>query len=544
MTSIRYSIGRRAVLKNGLASIALLTAATTLAGTGKSYAGTPDDTLVIAKYINDLISLDPAEVYEATGGELVNNLYERLLTFDPSDFTKVVGGAAENWTISADGLTYTFKIRDGLLFASGRPVTAADAAFSLQRVVRLGKTPSFYLTNFGFTTANVVERISAPDERTLVVTVDQPYSTELLLKVLTSTVTSVVDKQEVLAHESNGDLGYGWLRTASAGSGPYRLVTWKANEAVMLAANPHFGRSKLAVSNIILRHVPESATQRLLLEQGDVDIARNLSSDQIAALTGAPGIAVVKSPKTAVRYLALNQSVEAFRNPQVLKALRWAVDYKGITEDILKGQAFVHESFWGSGSGGSLDENPYDFDIAKAKSLLSEAGYGSGFTFTLDSYNSSPEREIAQSIQSSFGQAGIVVKLNVLDRAQIQTRFRARQHEAVFFSWSPDYLDIYASAQFFAVNADNSQASTNHNAAWRSNWDIPELSKQTSRGVTERDPAKRAELFNEVQATIRDASPFIFIYQEIGYVVTRDNVRNFIAGPSWDTPVYWLASKA
>lgn len=347
-----------------------------------SFAATPADTLVVAKYISDLITVDPAEVYEATGGEVVNNVYERLLTFDPLDFTKLIGGAAESWEISDDGLTFTFKIRDGLFFASGRPVTAGDAAFSLQRVLKLGKTPVFYLTQFGWSKENVDAHVKATDDRTLVLTLDKPFAPDLFLKVLSSTIASFVDKEEALKHQEGDDLGYAWLKKNTAGSGPYALATWTSNEAVVLAANPAYKRAEVPTKTIILRHVPEAATQRLLLEKGDADIARNLSSDQIQALSGNKDISIISSPKTDVAYIALNEAVKPLKDEKVQQALRWAIDYQGIVTQILKGQATVHQSFWGKGTGGSLDDIPYSLDVEKAKGLLKEAGYADGFTLS------------------------------------------------------------------------------------------------------------------------------------------------------------------
>lgn len=533
---------RRSIL-NSTALALLLLGGIPLVISNQAHAETPADTLVIAKYISDLITLDPAEVYEATGGEVVNNTYERLVTFDPSDFTKLVGGVANSWTVSEDGLTFTFKIRDGLFFASGRGVTAEDAAFSLERVVKLGKTPVFYLTQFGWAKDNIAGHITYPDDKTLILTVDRRYAPDLFLKVLSSTVSSVVDKQEALKHEVDGDLGAGWLKKNTAGSGPYQLANWTPNEAVLLSANPNYKREPVALKNVILRHIPEAATQRLLIEKGDVDIARNLSADQIQALTTNADIAVIATPKTDVSYIALNQGVKPLADANVQQALRWAIDYDGLTANILKGQAKVHQSFWGSGSGGSLDDTPYKLDIAKAKSLLEAAGLKDGFTLKLDVTSRSPDREIGQSLQSTFGQAGVKVELNTLDRAQLQTRFRGRQHDAVFFGWSPDYLDVHASASFFTINDDDSDNSKNKNAAWRSHWLVPELTKQTLSGLSEADPAKREALYLDLQKQVRDNSPFIVIYQQLGQVPVRANVKGFVPGPSWDTPVYWRTSK-
>jgi peptide/nickel transport system substrate-binding protein len=152
-------------------------------------AATPKDTLVIAKNIDDIISLDPAEVYEPSAGEVINNVYNRLFSFKPGDFTKVVGDVAEKWTVARDGKTFTIHLRQGLTFASGHKLTAADVAFSLQRVVILGKSPAFILTQFGWTADNVKTQVTAPDDRTVVLKLSDAFAPSFLLNALSSSVT-------------------------------------------------------------------------------------------------------------------------------------------------------------------------------------------------------------------------------------------------------------------------------------------------------------------------------------------------------------------
>jgi peptide/nickel transport system substrate-binding protein len=122
-------------------------------------AATPKDTLVMASQIDDIITLDPAEIFEFSGAEYAANTYDRMITFDVDNVSDISGGIAESWEISDDGLVYTFKVREGIQFASGNPVTADDVVYSLQRVVILDKTPAFILTQFGFTPENVGETI-------------------------------------------------------------------------------------------------------------------------------------------------------------------------------------------------------------------------------------------------------------------------------------------------------------------------------------------------------------------------------------------------
>ena len=183
----------------------------------------------------------------------------------------------------------TFKIRPGIKFHSGNPLTAKDVAFSLQRVVKLNLSPGFILTQFGFTPENMAETIKATDDSTLVLTLDKPYAPTFLLYCLTAGVGSVVDQKLAMEHEKDGDMGHEWLKTNSAGSGPFKLRAWKPNESVSYDANPDYWRGAPKFKRVVTRHIPEPATQRLLLEKGDIDIARKLSPEDLAAVARQRG---------------------------------------------------------------------------------------------------------------------------------------------------------------------------------------------------------------------------------------------------------------
>ncbi len=231
-------------------------------------AETPANMLVIANRIDDITTLDPAQSFEFAGGDASRNIYSRLVNFDPADLSAgYVPDLAESWDVSEDGKTITFHMRAGVSFASGNPVTAADAEFSLRRAVLLNKTPSFILTQFGFTADNVETTIVATDDMTLQITTDKRYATSFVLNCMTATIGGIVDKTEVMAHEADGDMGNEWLRTNTAGSGPYVLGSWKPNESLTLISNPDYYGGAPAMERVVVRHIQESATQRLLLEK-------------------------------------------------------------------------------------------------------------------------------------------------------------------------------------------------------------------------------------------------------------------------------------
>src|SRR3982750_4863162 len=144
-------------------------------GAGAALAATPKDTLVLAFGFDDIITMDPAEAFELSAGEVMGNTYDRLLRLDVNDPSKLVGDVAKSWTVSADGKTYTFEIKPGIKFASGNPLTAEEVAYSLQRAVMLDKSPAFILTQFGFSKTNVKDKIKATSPTVLTLETDKAY---------------------------------------------------------------------------------------------------------------------------------------------------------------------------------------------------------------------------------------------------------------------------------------------------------------------------------------------------------------------------------
>jgi peptide/nickel transport system substrate-binding protein len=501
-------------------------------------AATPADTLVMAWQFDDIITLDPAEIFEFSGAEYAGNTYDRLIGYEVDDVSKIYGVAAESWTVSPDGKTYTFKIRNGITFASGNPLTAEDVAFSLQRTVILDKSPAFILGQFGFTADNVRDRIRAVDANTVTIETDQAYAPTFVLYCLTATVGSVVDKKEVMAHEKDGDLGHAWLRTNYAGSGPFKLNQWKASELLILDANQAYWDGAPTLKRVIIRHIAEQATQRLLVEKGDIDIARNLGPDQIKGLEGNPEVRIHSSPKGGIFYLGLNQKHEALQKPQVRQALKYLVDYDGIANTILKGSMEPHQAFLPKGFLGALEDKPFKLDPEKAKQLLAEAGYPNGLTLTMDTRNNFPTLDMAQAIQSTFALGGVKLEIIPMDGKQALTKYRARNHEIYIGRWGPDYQDPHTNADTFAKNVDNADDAKAKPLAWRNAWDIPEMSKKTDAAVKESDPEKRAQMYLELQREHQQTSPFVIMFQDIEVAAERSNVKGFVLGPSFDSNFY------
>ncbi|MDB5473381.1 MAG: transporter substrate-binding protein [Devosia sp.] len=520
-----------------------LLAAALVAAPLSAVAATPADTLVVAKQIDDIISLDPAEAYELSGIEVLANTYDRIMRFEPTDVTKLAPGVAESVSVSEDGKTFTFKIRAGQTFASGNPITAADAAFSLQRVIKLQKTPVFLLSQLGWTVDNIDTLVTAPDESTLVVTIETDFAPSLVYALLGSVVGSVVDSKVALGHEVDGDFGYNWLKTNSAGSGAYVVKSWTPNEAVVLEANPNYRGGAANLKRVVIQHIPEASAQRLALEKGDVDIARNLTPDQIEAVSGNADIRVTSIPESLLYYIGLNQSVPELQDPKVRQALRYLVDYEGIANSFMKGAAQVHQSFWPSGFWAALDETPYTYDPAKAKELLTEAGYPDGFALELDAPNFAPFTNLAQSVQATFAEAGITVNIVSSEMAPMLTKYRERKHQALMVYWGPDYMDPHTNADGFVTNVNNADDAPGKPLAWRNSWQSEEMTAAVAKAASERDEATREQAYLDLQRQLLDEGPYVIMFQSTGQRAERANVEGFVQGSSSDVVYYNLTTK-
>jgi peptide/nickel transport system substrate-binding protein len=533
-------INRKARILGAGAAISLLMMAVPAA-----FAATPKDTLVEGFSFDDIISMDPAEAYELSAAEVTGNSYSLLVRLNIADTSKIEGDLAQSWTVSDDHLTYTFKLKPGLKFASGNPITADDVAYSFERVIKLDKSPAFILSQFGLTGDNVADKAKATAPDTFTFTVDKPYAPSFVLNCLTATVAEVVDKKLVLQHvkamtptadyKYDNDFGNEWMKTNYAGSGPFKLREWRANEAVVLERNDNYYGDKPKLARVIYRFMKESSAQRLALEKGDIDIARNLSPTDLEAVEKNADLASTNAPKGTVYYISLNQKNANLAKPEVQQAFKYLVDYDAIGKTLIKGIGEIHQTFEPKGVLGALDENPFKLDVAKAKELLAKAGLPDGFSITMDVRSIEPDTSVATAIQQTLGQAGIKVELIPGDGKQKLTKYRARNHDIYFGNWGMDYWDPNSNADTFTTNADNSDEGKNKTLAWRNDWTTPDLEKITKAALFEPDADKRAAMYQDVQKKFLDASPFVILFQQTEVAGYSKKLQGFKLGPSFDT---------
>lgn len=517
-------ITRRSLLVNAAALAAVPSFA------GLAFAATPKNIVVMAKSIGDVVNgFDPAEAYVGTDYEITSNTYRMLVTLDPADSTKYVGDLAESWEISEDGMTITFRLKEGILFESGNPVTAEDVVFSLYRLMKLNKYPAADFAQLGWTIDAMDTIVSAADARTVVHRLPEARAHGTVLNTLATPRGCVVDKATVMANEKDGDLGNEWLKTHSAGSGSYRLVEWQASERIILEANPN-AEVKPVVPRLVIRNVADPATQLLLLQKGDIDIARDLGSDQIQTARGNPDLAELSGDTTAQMNLCMNMAFEPLNNPKVIEALKWAVDCEAIANNITPGIWDVWQaSFLPKNVRGAVPST-FHKDTAKAKALLAEAGYPDGFSVTLDHFSSWPWANVAQAMQADLAEIGVKAELIAAETGQVITKYRARQHQLVLIYWATNLYDPDYNARAFCINTDDSDDSKLKSQAWRNHFVDAEMSELADAAGKELDQAKRDEMYEKLQHDFMARAPVSWLLQKKEVVMHRKDVPGLHLG--------------
>jgi len=485
-------------------------------------AGAAASTLVIDRDLSDLISLDPAVLYEFSAVFATHNVYETLVKFEGTDLTTPKPSLATSWDIKDAGSNWdiTFKLKSGVKFASGNPLTADDVVYSFQRAINLNKSPAFLFTDIA---GLKPESIKATDPSTVVVTMPKTSSTQTFLVILTFTIGGIVDSKEVKTKETGGDFGSAYLLDHSSGSGPFAVDHWTKNTEVLLKANPNYGGTKPLLSGVLFKHVPEPTNQQFALEKGDIDIANDLGAEQIAALQGKAGVTTTSAGSLLLVYVGMNAMVKPLDNVKVREALRTAVDYDGIVKDLLKGNGKKVQGIVPAGLAGYNESTPFQADVTKAKSLLTEAGQTS---ITLDflvptggAPGGASWSDIAAKLKSDWAKIGVTVNIKQTTTADLLATYRAQKGQLVMINWGPDYPDPGANVNPFTDYKAKS-------IAYRNGWDDPIATKAHEAELIS-DPAKRVAAYKEITDYVLHNGPYVVLYQPNELFGLRSNVKGF-----------------
>ncbi len=517
---------RKRLLLSWVVVSALVAAVSMLPGAAPVSAAQAGKSLIIALDQSDVKTLDPAREFEFAAAFIVLNTYDTLVAHkSPSELTTFVPTLAESWTMSKDGKEYTFRLRKDVKFASGNPFTAEDVKFSLMRLKNIKGNPGW--------TMDPLKEVQVVDPFTVKTVLNEPFGD--WLAVLAGPNSGIMDSKLAQAHAASDaptadkeDKAEEWLNQNSAGSGPFILTGWVRNNAITLERNPNYWNGSAKVARVEIRDVPSPATQKVQVENGDVDLALNLTPDLVASMRGNKDVQIIRGQSLDNMYLGM--TCDPNINPELAKkevreAIRYAIDYEGILA-INHGQAVRGPAVY---SIGVLGLTPADADrlnpkqdLAKAKALLAKAGVPNGFKFTLR-YGTGPSPtgvsydEIAQKIQSDLKKVGIEVQLAPEEFGVMMTKYRAKTEQAVISYNTPDYIGP----------SDWAGQMVLHTWAPRLHYDSAKAKDLATRAGSVGDTKQRIALYQDLLKLLVDEGPYAMLVQGKIEVVARPNIHGY-----------------
>jgi peptide/nickel transport system substrate-binding protein len=494
-------------------------------GTTGGGTGAPTGELKIAASMADPAPLDPPRAFADINGLLQPLFGEPLVTIAPATPTKILPDLADSWTVSDDGLTYAFKLHDGVKFSSGNSMTADDVVFSFNRLKNLQGSVAFVLDG----TASIV----ATDPSTVTITLSAPDSA--FLAKITNSALMVLDSKTLKANggvsdetAKDADKAEEFLNTTTVGTGPYMLKEWKRNERIVFSANPNYtGASKPAYETITVQDVREPATQAQLLQGGSVDLATNIDSDTAAGLKGASGVKVDTVRSVNLLYVALNQKAPSpFADPKVRQAVQKAIDYAGI--GALTGTTDRPAAVIPLGLQGIDKVTPVATDVDGAKQLLADAGYASGFSVDVTYANYAPYgvplTTLWEKIAADLAKVNITLNLKPVEYDAWLQAFRAGGLPMTSSIWAPDFLDVTNYLDWFG--------SPDSPVCKRVGFNSPEVGQLFQEVKATTDAAKRDSLSAEAATKMRDDASLIPVVQPNSIIVYRTSISNVLYSPN------------
>ncbi|MBK9713050.1 MAG: ABC transporter substrate-binding protein [Kouleothrix sp.] len=512
----------------------------TAAPTGGTTAS-PQETLVFAADLSDQISLDPAVAYEFGGILVEGQIYETLVTFTPGE-DGVKPLLAKKWDVkdSGDTWTVTFTLDEKAKFASGKPVTADDVVYSWGRALDLDKSPAFLLKDVSQLKK---DSFKAVDAQTFEVTLPKAVSPQVFLSVITFTIAGVVEKAAVEPN-AGSDFGSTWLNDHSAGSGPYQLESWERGSQNVIVASPNYWGSAPALKRIIFRNITEGSNLLSAIQTGDADIVQDLGPEQAQSLEGSADVDLVKANSTLAIYMGMNAKVAPLDNADVREAIRYAINYDEIVNNLLNGNGKLLQEIIPDGFLGHTGESPFKQDIAKAKELIAKAGVKDGTEIELlvtagaNAPGGVPWETLAAKIQSDLALIGLKVNIKAIQQSELLNIYRAQKGQMTLILWGPDFPDPDGNVTPFTSYDAKS-------IAYRNGWEAPDIAKLAAQAASEQDTAKRTELYKQLTERVLHEGPYAMLYQPVRTYGVRKNIKGFTYDAA-DTPniSLWLISKS
>jgi peptide/nickel transport system substrate-binding protein len=399
------------------------------------------------------------------------NCYDRLVSFGTKaapggglsyDYAVIVPELAESWTISEDGLTMTFRLKPDATFWDGRQVMAEDVKWSFDRAVSVGGFPTVQMKAGGLERP---DQFAVADDGSFVITLDRP--SKLTLPDLAVPVPFIINAELAKANATADDpWAMEYLHTTPAGSGAYKVARWDQGQQLVYERNDAWvGGDLPAFERVIVREVPSPATRRALIERGDVQMSFDIPNKDASELAAVDGVDVYSTPiENCIYCLCPNHAFEPFQDPDVRKALAYAIPYEAIFQTAAYGRG---APMWG-GSAEITDiawprRSPYMTDMAKAREHMAASGFASGFEVPLSiSLDLADWMEpTALLLQEAFAALGINTQIEKIPGANWRTAAlvekRLPLHLENFGGWlnTPDYYFFWAYKDGHLFNSSN-----------------------------------------------------------------------------------------
>ncbi|HWL58410.1 MAG TPA: ABC transporter substrate-binding protein [Paracoccus sp. (in: a-proteobacteria)] len=489
-------------------------------------------TLVVAVPSNP-VGLEPANnKAEPVGSEIILNVFDTLVEWVPPTFDKVEGRVAESWTISDDGKTFAFKLRDGITFTDGTTLDAAAVKFSVERTIKLNPYVEASL--------GLIETIETPAPNEVVFTLKSAYPA--FLAILAQPQSGIVSPTAV------EQLGEGFA-DAPVGSGPFVIRNYTADTRVVLDANPDYFRGAPKLSRIMYRIIPEASTRRLELENGGIDMIQQASqlsapaTEEIAAFSQNPDIQILESASQIIRQLEFNNAATEgpYADPRVRLAIAHAIDYDGLLSGIFGGTA---ERVYGPLTSNSWAYNPKveelapTYDPEKAKTLLAEAGVSpEALNTTLYSFGGALWGAVATFVQANLADIGVKVTIEQPEFPAYRALQTAGQFNLALDGRQPWYNDPDAHITIGYLSSLADTAMT---------FRMPKddaLDALILAAQAEVDEAKRKALYFELQEKIVTRTPGAYLFSPKLIIFARANVKGLVVNSAPPLNEYWGVHK-
>ncbi len=471
----------------------------------------------------DSVGFDPILVTDGYSYKVTQQVFDTLVEYKPGT-TAVVPSLASSWSVSDDGLIWTFRLRKGVKFHDGTAFNAAAVKFNFDRW-RLVDHPYHQANKFiyyGYMfngTPGVIKDVVAIDDYTVQFVLTQKFATFLSNLAMVPFAISSPD-----AIQKWGDDYF----THPVGTGPFKFVEWVKSDRITLERNDDYWDGKPYLEKIVFRSIPDNGARFMELQAGTVDIIDGISPNDVEILEKTKGLKLSPRPAMNVAYFAMNQRFEPFKDPKVRQAINYAIDKQTIIDAFFAGLAVSAKNPMPPSMWGYNDSIPgYEYDPAKAKKLLAEAGYPEGFKMELWAmpvprpYMPQPKL-IAQAIQQFLAEVGIEAEIVSYDWATYLSKVREGEADSYLLGWQGDNGDP---DNFLYTLLDK----TNSNGFAYQSEELHEVLIEAQKVF---DQDVRTELYQKAQEIIFEDAPWVNLAHYTAPIGLKDKIEGFIPSPT------------